>query len=356
MKKMFSGIGIMLLMLFTLSGCSSIGDKTTSMSIIYGATSFLSLLMLVGYFSLIKKKEFWFFVLFISVFVVNVGYLMLSVSKTLDMALWSNRIAYLGSVFLPLSMIMSIMRVSRLRYQKWVPCILTVISIIVFLVAASPGYLDIYYKSVTLETVGGVSVLQKEYGPWHSLYLFYLLSYFIMMISTIIHAITKKKLESVAHAVVLVVAVFVNICVWLLEQLVRIDFEFLSVSYIITELFLISAYLMIQHQEVLISSLQAKIITPPKAAKDELEKDSPEFIEHCKFIVEQLPHLTPSERAIYDLYLAGKSTKEVLQEMNIVENTLKFHNKNLYGKLGVSSRKQLIAYAKAIHDAKAGEE
>jgi len=356
MKKINLSILCVLLMLFTLSGCSSIGDKTTSMSIIYGATSFLSLIMLLGYFSLIIKKEVWFFILFTSVFVVNIGYLMLSVSKTLEMALWANRVAYLGSVFLPLSMIMIIMKVSRLRYKKWVPCVLAAVSVIVFFVAASPGYLDIYYKSVTLENIGGVSVLNKEYGSLHCLYLFYLLSYFIIMVSTIVHAIVKKKLESIAHAVVLIVAVFVNICVWLLEQLVRIDFEFLSVSYIITELFLISAYLMIQHQELIVSSLQAKIITPPETVKNEFKKDSPEFIEHCKFIVEQLPHLTPSERAIYDLYLAGKSTKEVLKEMNIVENTLKFHNKNLYGKLGVSSRKQLIEFAKAINEATVKED
>jgi len=342
--------------LLLLSGCSSIGDKTTSMSIIYGATTVLSLLMLVGYFCFIKKKEAWFFVLLISVFVVNIGYFALSVSKTLEMALWANRIAYLGSVFLPLSMIMIIMKVSRLQYKKWIPFVLAGISIIVFLVAASPGYLDIYYKSVSLENIGGVSVLNKEYGSWHCVYLFYLLSYFTVMVATTIHAIAKKRLESVAHAVVLVVAVFVNICVWLLEQLVKIDFEFLSVSYIISELFLLCAYLMIQHQEVLISSLQAKIIAPPESVKNELKKDTPEFIEHCKFIVEQLPHLTPSERTIYDCYLAGKSTKEVLKEMNIVENTLKFHNKNLYSKLGVSSRKQLIAYAKAIGVSGAEEE
>jgi DNA-binding CsgD family transcriptional regulator len=32
-----------------------------------------------------------------------------------------------------------------------------------------------------------------------------------------------------------------------------------------------------------------------------------------------------------------------MEQLNIKENTLKFHNKNIYGKLGVSSRKQLIA-------------
>jgi len=350
MKKICLGVFSALLMIFTLSGCNSIGDKATSMSIIYGVISFLSLTMLAGYISLIKKKEVWFFILFTSVFVVNIGYFMLSISKTLEAALWANRTAYLGSVFLPLSMIMIIIKVSRLSYPKWLAYVLAAVSIIVFFVAASPGYLDIYYKSVTLENINGVSVLNKEYGPLHCVYLFYLMGYFIIMIFAIAHAIFKKKLESVAHAVVLIVAVFVNICVWLLEQLVRIDFEFLSVSYIITELFLLSAYLMLQHQEILVASLQAKIASSPASAKNELKKDTPEFIEHCRYMAEQLPRLTPSERAIYELYLAGKSTKEVLKEMNIVENTLKFHNKNLYSKLGVSSRKHLIEYAKAINE------
>ena len=348
MKKMCLGISAILFMLFTLSGCT-VGDKATSMSIIYGATSFLSLVMLVGYYSLIKKKELWFFILFTSVLVVNIGYFTLSVSKTLEMALAANRIAYLGSVFLPLSMIIIILKVSGLGYKKWLPYILGAISIIVFLIAASPGYLDIYYKSVTLDNIGGVSVLNKEYGSWHCTYLIYLLSYFTIMVSIIIHAIVKKKIESFAHGVTLIVAVFVNLCVWLLEQLIRIDFEFLSVSYIISELFLISAFLMIQHQENLISSLQDKIVSSQKPSRNTLSTASPEFAEQCKFIIEQLPTLTRSERAVYECYLAGKSTKEVLAEMNIGENTLKFHNKNLYSKLGVSSRKELIAYAKAIN-------
>ena len=318
------------------------------MTFIYVATTLLAFLLLLGYFFSIKKKESWFYVLFMSVLVVNIGYLMLSVSNTLDMALWANRIAYLGSVFLPLSMLKTIQKISKLKYSKWFNGALTFISAVVFFIAASPGWLDIYYKSVALENIGGVSVLIKEYGPWHSIYLYYLLGYFTMMIATTIYAIAKKKIESTSHAIIILVAVFVNILVWLFEQLVRIDFEILSISYIITELFLLSVYLMIQNQEKLIAALKAQTITPPQTTSSDLNRDSKEFIEHCKFISEQLPKLTPTERAIYDCYLAGKSTKEVLSELSIMENTLKFHNKNLYSKLGVTSRKQLIEYAKVI--------
>ena len=58
---------------------------------------------------------------------------------------------------------------------------------------------------------------------------------------------------------------------------------------------------------------------------------------------------------MYEAYLAGKTTKEILAELNIKENTLKFHNKNLYGKLGVTSRKQLMEVYRAMQAAKKSE-
>ena len=36
------------------------------------------------------------------------------------------------------------------------------------------------------------------------------------------------------------------------------------------------------------------------------------------------------------------NTAQVMEHLNIKENTLKFHNKNLYSKLGVTSRKHLL--------------
>ena len=136
-----------------------------SISIIYAATALLSLLLLAAYFVLPKKKEIWFWVLFTAVFVVNTGYFILSVSNTLDGALWANRLSYAGSVFLPLSMLMIILQTLGVKYSQWLPKALLLISFLVFLVAASPGYLDIYYADVTITEINGATALVKEYGP-----------------------------------------------------------------------------------------------------------------------------------------------------------------------------------------------
>ena len=85
-------------------------------------------------------------------------------------------------------------------------------------------------------------------------------------------------------------------------------------------------------------------------AKSEIErlaeKKGEEIIpEEYNFFVENLSMLTPTEYRVYELYLSGKTAKQIAEVLNITENTLKYHNKNIYSKLGISSRKQLLRYA-----------
>ena len=67
--------------------------------------------------------------------------------------------------------------------------------------------------------------------------------------------------------------------------------------------------------------------------------------EDYQFFLNGLHDLTATERKIFNLYFEGKSAKEIQDLLCIKENTLKFHNKGIYSKLGVSSRKQLLQYA-----------
>lgn len=322
-----------------MTGCGRVGEKTASMAVIYAVMVLLAGLLFVAYAVMAKQKEIWFLVLFGSIIIVNTGYFALAISETLEEALLANRIAYMGSVLLPLSMLMIIVEVCRLSYKKWLPIFLTFISIFVFVVAASPGYSDIYYKEVTLEIVNGVARLNKTYGPWHDLYLVFLLGYFATMVAVIFYAKRKKTAESNVYATILGGAVFVNIGVWLIEQFVEIDFEMLSVSYIITEFFLLSLCLMIQEKQLPLNVATEDRKSETQAPDD--TKENEEWKEKCKFFEEHLCLLTKTEKRIYAFYLDGKTTKEIMKELNITENTLKYHNKNIYSKLGVSSRKQL---------------
>ena len=251
MKKTITPILIFFAITAILTGCGPIGDKAANLNSIYGITTFLSFVILLIYLIRQKQKDKWYLLLFISVFIVNLGYYALGTSQTLKSALMYNRISYFGSVFLPLSMLMIILNSTKTKYHRFVPMILFSVSILMFLITASPGYSSLYYESAHLTFQNGMSVLEKTYGTWHSLYLFFLLGYFSMMIAIIFYSYKKKTMETTTHAVILTIAVFVNIGVWLIEQIVDINFEFLSISYIITELFLLSLqFLMIENTKL----------------------------------------------------------------------------------------------------------
>ena len=347
MRRTLIKLSLLPLVMLFLTGCASIGEKAASMSVIYGVAAVLSLILLVIYCSTVKKRNPWYVLLFASIAVVNIGYFALAISQGLGEALLANRVSYLGSVFLPLSMLMIIINATHIQYRKWMPYVLLSLATVVFLIAASPGYLPIYYKDVSFEIVDGVATLVKDYGPLHVLYLIYLLGYFGAMIATIVHATLKDKIDSLAYAVIIAIAVFVNLGVWMIEQLVEIDFEFLSISYIISECFLLGLHFLMAEAE----KLKQQVPAAPAAevtieVSQETEVPAEEDQESMKLFLDGLTMLTPKERELYECYVAGMTTDVIMEKLAIKENTLKFHSKNLYGKLGVKSRKQLMALHK----------
>lgn len=69
-----------------------------------------------------------------------------------------------------------------------------------------------------------------------------------------------------------------------------------------------------------------------KAIEKKLESVDPDSYQ---MLVDNLATLTPKEKGIFNLYVQGCSTKDIISQQGITENTLKYHNKNIYSKLGV---------------------
>ncbi len=84
---------------------------------------------------------------------------------------------------------------------------------------------------------------------------------------------------------------------------------------------------------------QSEIVHLSEESKREI------VLEEYEYFICNLKTLTPREFRIYELYVEGKTTAEIASIIGIKENTMKYHNKNIYGKLGISSRKQLLRFA-----------
>ena len=64
--------------------------------------------------------------------------------------------------------------------------------------------------------------------------------------------------------------------------------------------------------------------------------------------------LSPAERAVFDLYVKGHTAKEITEILCLSINTIKSHNKKIYMKMNVASRKELLTFVNMLR--KAGKE
>lgn len=319
------------------------------MTLFYGIAFTVSVLMTGVYFYADRKRDIWLMCLFISVMVCDFGYFLLSMSKHLETALWGNRIAYLGSVFLPLCMLMMIMNLSRFNYPKWLPKVLTAFNSAVFFIAGSGGWLPIYYKDVSLEIIDGTAVLIKEYGPLHNLYKVFLFGYFAAMVIIIIYTAVKHTVISIKHSAFFAVIVIGNIAIWLVENIIGAGFEFLSISYIITECLILFLYGILQDYGLADTQIIAETTEKAPAAEIHVQETRYSFsAEQIDFIISDwtaADALSQREKEVLKLLLINKKRKEIAEELFVTESTIKKHTSGIFRKLEVSNRTELFEKA-----------
>lgn len=327
------------------------------MSIAYGILCVISLALIGVCLAVDRKKDICLLLLFISVFVCNLGQFLISVAPSLSFALNGNRIAYLGQVFLPLLMLKMILNLCSLNYKKWLLPTLSFISIAVLFVTLTPGFFPCYYKNVSIEVADGVTRLIRDYGPLHLLYYIYLLSYFALMLIVIIHSAVKKKITSTLHTTFLLCAVLCSIIIWFAEQFFPRGFEFLTVSYLISELFILLLYGILQEYGIRGENGSIIIANTSKKAEEYLsgaiqsdddstalfsEKDI-DCILACEKIVSRI---TEREKEVLIKLLANKQRKEIADELFVTESTIKKHTSSIYAKFNVANRFELYAKLK----------
>lgn len=332
---------------FAADSASSRATNGANLALVYGIVALLSALLVAGYVLWEKNKERKFLLLYLCVALVNTGYFLQAVSGSLAGAMLANRVSYFGAAYSMLMMLLIIMDVCRLRPKKWVIYLLAGISTAAFLLAASGTWQGLYYKSVSIVTVGGVTKLAKEYGPLHILYTVYLLCYFALMVGMIIRAARRGNIASPRYAVFLAAIVLGNIGVWAVEQFVDVDFEFLSVSYIATEVMLLLIYGMLRDYGILQSGgalADVRILAELNDRKVQAGELPPGMEDLFTAFAQKLTTLSAAERRILNYYIEGHEISDIPELSYISIHTVKKHNRSIYQKLGVSSRDELMLY------------
>jgi two-component system response regulator FixJ len=68
-------------------------------------------------------------------------------------------------------------------------------------------------------------------------------------------------------------------------------------------------------------------------------------------VMQRLAHLTPREREVAELLIAGKTSKEIAVAMNVSVRTVEGHRRMVFSKMNVSSATQLVRTVLSVREA-----
>ncbi|MDD6023240.1 MAG: LuxR C-terminal-related transcriptional regulator [Oscillospiraceae bacterium] len=317
------------------------------MAIAYVITSLIGLLLMIPSFLVGKQRSRTLILLSFFVFLANLGWLLTTQANSLETALMANRIAYLGNVFLPLCLLLLIGEQCGMPFCRSLKGVLIGFSLLVFLVTASPGYSTVYYSTVDFKIVAGSARLIREYGLLHNMYYLYLFGYFGGMLAVILLSARKGSSNSLQQLFLLSV-VLGNVMIWLVEQFIPREFEFLSISYLLSETLLLLLLGILAQQtpaeqpEHISSEMEQPLPEATKLVRTEEDTTlTPERIEALLLRCEAEYQLSPREKDVLRCLLTSKKRKDIAEELYVTESTIKKYTTQIYRKLSVSSRMEL---------------
>lgn len=160
----------------------------------YNAMFALSLVLALVYlFSYHRHFDARITLIFVLVPVTNLGHMLLTQSQSLEAALVANKVIYVGACYLELFLMMAVFSLCRIHLSRWMRLAFVLLSTVVYLSALTMDRPPLFYTDVNISTVGGVTVLHKQYGPMHAVFYAMIVSYFLLSIGAIVYSYFRKN-------------------------------------------------------------------------------------------------------------------------------------------------------------------
>ncbi len=177
-----------------------------------------------------------------SVVVSNFGYLFVSISRSVDAAIIANCLIYLGGCYLPFFVFCIGADMTKIRIPHIARFLMFLLSTFLVALSFTVGNNTIYYKYIGIADAGGYTVLVKEYGPLHILYILLLGSYIVASGVMCFLAFIKKTVVSYKTTIMYFLFLAVNVVIYAFSRLFKIEFEWNCFGYLVSELIILMIY------------------------------------------------------------------------------------------------------------------
>ena len=170
--------------------------------------------------------------LFFSVFIACLGHLLLALSTNLDQAILSNKMIYVGSIFLPLFTFDACLSICKTKFPTWSHDLLIILVFTVFGMSLTVGFNGLYYKSIRFVQTNGVGNFTADYGIGHDIFNCLMVGFVIINVSLIVYAFIKKKNVSFKSLIALSSIEAVSILSFFISRVVESDTMVMPAVYV----------------------------------------------------------------------------------------------------------------------------
>lgn len=186
-----------------------------------------------------KQKVTNFLLLFMAIMISNFGYYSICVADSLKHAVNANCLVYLGGVFVPILLFLSIAGLCQQPVERLLILFLLVFASLILYFVFRIGSGTEFYSRVELVTRGGVSFLKKEYGPMHTLYPVFVFLCMALCIWVLAVSFFRQKRISYKVILSLFIAQMFSIGVYVGERMLHSETEWMVFVYLLDEILIL---------------------------------------------------------------------------------------------------------------------
>lgn len=218
---------------------------------IYAILLCISIIMIIALTNIGQRQKITHYILaFAAIMISNFGNYTISIADTLNMAIAGQKMVYLGGVFTPILVLFSTMKLCRMKIPKGLWITLVSLAVIVLGMVFNVKNSDLYYKSLEIGEANGMTILIKEYGPMHSLYMILVMGCVLLTFGVGIISYFKKSNVSYRTISFLLVATGFTCVCYLWQRIFHVDLELVPFAYIVDELIFIRLIQKISRYEI----------------------------------------------------------------------------------------------------------
>ncbi len=168
--------------------------------------------------------------------VANLGYAMLAHARTLDAAIASAKITYIGGCFLALFITQSIFGLCHIKMKSWMNVVLMSLSLMSFSFALTMGSRPWFYKTVSFEIDKGMGRLTKTYGFAHTLTYVVITFFIVISFIAMVYSLVKKKDVSSKTIILLMFPATVSFISYFMNKALPEGMDAMPLSYVFAQL------------------------------------------------------------------------------------------------------------------------